>query len=96
MFKFNVLKKPQNRRFNYTPRYFHGKEKTNVYSLENRIEAGREQINTNDYGGNWKEDRKSARSYSNRGINKVILLLILALAAYALYILDFDLSIFMS
>lgn len=92
--KVNILKKKTNRRYNYTPRYYKGKNDGNIYEFENRITKYRDTTNAIDFGSQWAKARKSSRSRSNREINKRVVFIILILIFIFLYIIDFDLSIF--
>ena len=46
--KLNFLKLKKNRRFNYTPRYYKGKEEASVFNFEGRLVNSRETYNEND------------------------------------------------
>jgi len=93
-FKGNVFKLRKNKRFNYTPRYYDGKETGNVYEIESRFVKQRESINTNDFGAHWKEARKANRNRGNREVSIRLLVIIAVLLLIFLYFIDFDLSIF--
>ncbi len=92
--KVNILKKKTNRRYNYTPRYYKGKDIGNVYELGNRIEKYRDATNATDFGSHWAEARKSSRTRGNREINRRVIYIAIFLILIFLYIIDFDLSIF--
>ena len=49
MFKSNLFKLRKNRRYNYTPRYFDGKELDNVYDFDSKFSKYRETFNRNDF-----------------------------------------------
>lgn len=91
---FFRIKRPENRRYNYTPRFYKGKEDDNPFEFESRFHKYRDQPNSIDFGAHWKEDRKKYRTRSNRGINRRFIYIFLILVFIALWILDFDLSIF--
>lgn len=93
-FKGNVFKLRKNKRFNYTPRYYEGKEEGNVYEIENRFVKHRDGLNANDFGGHWKEARKANRNRGNREVSIRLLIIIAVLILAFLYFIDFDLSIF--
>lgn len=88
MFKLN-----KNRRFNYTPRFFKGKEDSS-FNFESKISKYRDQYNSIDMGMNWNNQRDKMRNRRNRGINLTLLLIIVFLILVFLYIIDFDLTIF--
>ena len=54
MFKSNLFKLRKNRRYNYTPRYFDGKEVNNVYDFDSKFSKYRETYNRNDFDNNGK------------------------------------------
>lgn len=93
--KFKLYKGlPKNKRFNYTPRYYKGKDDIDETQFPTKLDAYAESLNKNDFSGQWRESRLSSRNRSNSGFNRTIYILILVFTFIALYILDFDLSIF--
>ncbi|MFZ9074252.1 MAG: hypothetical protein ACO2Z3_00445 [Flavobacteriaceae bacterium] len=95
MLKSNLFKLRKNRRYNYTPRYYKGKDEGNLYEFDSKFSKYRDTYNSNDFGQQWKEMRLQMRTKKNRSISLRLLLIILGLVFISLYILDFDLSIFM-
>lgn len=98
-FRFNFVrlsfsKQRKNRRFNYTPRYYKGKQSANPYAFGSTFEQYRDTPNANDFGAHWREARDLSRNRNNRTISPRLLLIIAVLILMALYVLDFDLSIF--
>ena len=87
---FNLKK---NRRFNYTPRFFRGKEDTSI-NFESKISKSRDQYNSIDMGMNWSDQRHKKRNTGNRGVNLTLILTVIFLILVFLYIIDFDLTIF--
>ncbi|MDB3997819.1 hypothetical protein OAU33_02185 [Flavobacteriaceae bacterium] len=94
MLKSNLFKLSRNRRYNYTPRYYKGKEEGNLYEFDSKFSKYRDTYNSNDFGHQWHDARLQMRTRKNRSISLRLLLIILALVFVCLYILDFDLSIF--
>ena len=94
MFKSNLFKLRKNRRYNYTPRYFNGKEVNNIYDFDSKFSKYRETYNRNDFGQQWKIKRMEMRVHRNRFFSLRLIFIISLLIFLALYILDFDLSIF--
>jgi hypothetical protein len=93
--KFTLFKGlPRNKRFNYTPRYYKGKEDVDVSKYSTKFDAYGDAYNKGDFSGNWHEDRLSYRNRGNSGLNKTIVILILIFVLIFLFIIDFDLSIF--
>lgn len=93
--KFTLIKRlPRNKRFNYTPRYYKGKDDTNASQYATKFDAYADTYNKNDFSGQWHENRINQRTRNNSGFNKTILFIIGILVLIFLYIMDFDLSIF--
>lgn len=93
--KFTLIKRlPRNKRFNYTPRYYKGKDSVDESKYGTKIDAFAETYNKNDFAGQWHENRLKNRNRGNSGFNKTILILIAIFVLIFLYIIDFDLSIF--
>tara|TARA_E500000075_G_C6873755_1_gene260962 strand:+ start:309 stop:584 length:276 start_codon:yes stop_codon:yes gene_type:complete len=88
-----LLKLNKNRRFNYTPRFYKGKEDISM-NFESRISKYRDQYNSIDMGMNWSDQRDKMRNTRNRGINLTLILIVVFLILVFLYIIDFDLTIF--
>lgn len=94
MIKTSLLKLPSNKKFNYTPRYYEGKEVHNPYDFESKFIRNRETVNYNDFRGHWSEARKGSRHRGNRLVNRRLIVIIAVLVLIFLAIIDFDLSIF--
>ena len=94
MLKSNLFKLRKNRRYNYTPRYYKGKEDGNLYEFDSKFSKYRDIYNTNDMGQQWKEVRMQMRTRKNKSLSLRLLSIILVLFFLAFYILDFDLSLF--
>ncbi|TRO66876.1 hypothetical protein [Christiangramia sabulilitoris] len=89
---FNRIRK--NTRYNYTPRYYKGKDTGNIYDFDNKFNKYRETTNAIDFGSHWADARKDSRTRGNRSINRRVVYIIIILLFICLWILDFDLSIF--
>jgi len=95
MVKFTIIKKLKtNNRFNYTPRYYKGKDEASKDNFSTKMDMYSETYNKNDFGGNWKVARLANRKTHNVDFNKTILIIIAVLLLIFLFIIDFDLSIF--
>ena len=93
--KITFFKKlPRNKRFNYTPRYYKGKEDIDETKYQTKFDAFAENYNKNDFSGQWHDIRMNSRNRNNSEFNKTILILIAIFIFIFLYIIDFDLSIF--
>lgn len=94
--KISFLKriKPNNR-YNYTPRYYKGKdEDTNPYEFGTKFDKFTDTYNKNDFGAHWKEARYNQRNRGNVELNRTVLVIMAILILIFLWIIDFDLSIF--
>ena len=62
MLKSNLFKLNKNRRYNYTPRYYRGKEEGNLYEFDSRFSKYRNTFNFNDFGNQWQDARVQMRT----------------------------------
>ena len=82
MLKSNLFKLNKNRRYNYTPRYYRGKEEGNLYEFDSRFSKYRNTFNSNDFGNQWQDARVQMRTKKNRSISLRLLLIILSILFY--------------
>jgi hypothetical protein len=95
MIKFSLIKRIKtNNRFNYTPRYYNGKEAADSKSYATKMDMYYETYNKNDFGGQWRQERIERRHRGNVEFNKTVLIIIAFLLLVFLWLIDFDLSIF--
>ncbi|MGX1024134.1 hypothetical protein [Flavobacterium sp. CS20] len=94
MFKIKTFKLRKNERYNYTPRYYKGKDEGNIYDFDSRFAKFKNTPNQIDFGSHWAEARRNSRTRGNRSLNKRVLLIATILILIFLWIIDFDLSIF--
>ncbi|MDD2985781.1 MAG: hypothetical protein PHR76_05255 [Flavobacterium sp.] len=94
MIKKSLFNLPRNKSFNYTPRYYEGKEQGNIYDFDSKFHKNRETVNYNDFRAHWSDARNESRHRGNRLINFRLLAIVLVLIFIFLVIIDFDLSIF--
>ncbi len=92
--RLSFLKQRKSRRFNYTPRYYKGKKSANPYAFGSTFEQFRDTPNANDFGAHWRDAREMSRNRKNRGVSFRLIVIIISLFLAALYVLEFDLSIF--
>lgn len=92
--KINFYKARKNQRFNYTPRYYKGKDLGNIYSFDSKFQKYKDATNAIDFGSQWSEARNNSRNRGNREINTRVLVIAGILVLIFLWIIDFDLSIF--
>ena len=89
------IKLPTYKKFNYTPRYYKGKDQDrNIYDFDSAIRRDRESYNYNDFRAHWSEARTGSRHRGNREINNRLLIIIAVLIVVFLWVIDFDLSLF--
>ncbi len=91
--KIKLFSLRKNKRYNYTPRYYNGKDTGNAFEIDSKIRRDRE-IQTNHFTEQWRGIRKESRNKKNVEFNKTFLIVLVILILIALYVLDFDLSIF--
>ena len=91
--KIRLFKLPKNKRFNYTPRYYEGKEEGNPFEMGSRIRKDRETV-MNHLTEEWRSFCSESRNRKNAGVNKTFWIVLLVLILITLYFLDFDISIF--
>ena len=89
----NIFKRPRNKKFRYSPRYSKS-NKSNIYGFDSAYSKHRESNSVFDKSNAWEEARLSSRTRSNSLFSKTILFIIFLLTLIFLYIIDFDLSIF--
>jgi hypothetical protein len=92
--KTSLFKLKKNRRYNYTPRYYSGKEGGNIYDFDSKFSKYRETYNQNDFGQQWQDARLKMRTRNNRGISIRLVIIIMFLVLVFLYVIDFDLTLF--
>ena len=90
----NIFKRPRNKKFRYSPRYSKS-NKSNIYGFDSAYSKHRESNSVFDKSNAWEEARLRFRNRSNSLFSKTILFIIILLTLIFLYIIDFDLSIFM-
>ena len=90
----NIFKRPRNKKFRYSPRYSKS-NKSNISGFDSAYSKHRESNSVFDKSNAWDEARLRSRNRSNSLFSKTILFIIILLTLIFLYIIDFDLSIFM-
>ena len=92
--KISLFKLKKNRRYNYTPRYYDGKDGVNPYDFDSKFSKYRDTFNQNDFGRQWQDARLKMRTRSNQEISSRLVIIILILVLAFLFVIDFDLSLF--
>lgn len=90
-----ITKLPQHKQFNYTPRYYKGKEDINIYDFDSAIKRNRETFSYNNFRAQWFEAREASRHRGNKSLSLRLWLIVFVLLFLFLYIIDFDLTIFL-
>lgn len=94
MFKIKTFKLRKNSRYNYTPRYYNGKNEDNIYDFDSRFAKFKNTPNQINFGSHWAKAREESRNRGNRSLNKRVILIAAFLIFLFLWFIDFDLSIF--
>lgn len=97
MIKFTLIKRLKtNNRFNYTPRYYRGKPEADGSNGSNKFDHYVDALNSNDYSGHWHAARSKYRNRENSSWNLTVWALVAFFTLVFLWIIDFDLSIFVN
>ncbi len=91
----NIFRNPRNKKFRYSPRYSKS-NKNNLYGFDSAYSKNREQNSVFDKSNSWSEARIRSRNRSNSIFSKTLLYIIAFLVLIFLYVIDFDLSIFLN
>ena len=91
--KIKLFQLQKNKRFNYPPRYYEGKEEGNTFEMGSRIRRDRETVSSH-FTEQWRAIRTDSRNKKNAGTNRTFWIVLAILALISLYFLDFDFSIF--
>ena len=90
-----ILKSRQNKKFNYTPRFYKSDKEGSPFAMEQKFDKYRSTIGSN---SGWKTKFNKVvedmRKGSDRTANRRIILIVSILILLFLYIIDFDLTIF--
>ena len=70
--KLNFFKLNRSRRFNYTPRYYKGKEEASVFHSEGRLVNYRDTYYDNDRRKIWEDQRNRLRNRKNKELNNQV------------------------
>lgn len=93
--KLNLFKLKKNKKFRYSPRYSRSEEQSNIYEFDSAYSKNRESRSIYDKSNSWTEARLNSRNRGNSSFSKTILFIALLLTFVFLYVIDFDLSIFL-
>lgn len=86
--------KRTNKKFDYTPRYYKGEG--NPYQIEHKFDKFRTTVGKNSgLKAKFTNAIEESKNSKDKGFNKTILIIIAILTLIFLYIIDFDLSIFL-
>ena len=92
--KVNFFKLNKNKKFNYRTRYLKDESYNNIYELDSVYQKQKRIRSSYDVSSKWSEERLMYRNRSNSSISKTLIFKVLILVFVFLYIIDFDLSIF--
>jgi hypothetical protein len=86
--------KRTNKKFDYQPRYYKGEG--NPYKIEHKLDKFRKTAGKNKGLKSKFSDAINDLKSSDKGLNKTIVYIVILLVFVFLYIIDFDLSIFVN
>ncbi|PWH83310.1 riboflavin synthase subunit beta [Algibacter marinivivus] len=91
-----LLKLRKNKKFNYTPRYYDDKGEGNPFEIKHKFDEYRKTVGANKgIKGKFNDALDDLKNNPNREVNKRILVIVAVLLLIFLFIIDFDLSIFL-
>jgi hypothetical protein len=91
-----ILKLRKNKKFSYTPRYFDDKGEGNPFEIKHKFDEHRKTVGGNKgLKGKFIDAFDDLNNNPDRQANKRILIIIAMLVLIFLFIIDFDLSIFL-
>ncbi len=85
--------KRTNKKFDYQPRYYKGEG--NPYEIKHKFDHFRTTTGKKNLKEKFSNALQDLRSSESRGTNKTILIIVGILVFIFLYLIDFDLSIFL-
>lgn len=88
----SIFKKRQNKKFNYTPRYYRGEG--NPYEMKHKFDTYRKTVDNVGLKGKFINAWDDYKNTPDASANKRTLIIIAILVFIFLLIIDFDLSIF--
>jgi hypothetical protein len=92
-----LLKSRKNKKFNYKPRYYDDKGEGNPYKMKHKFDSFRTTIgNNNGLKNKFIKAVNDLKSNPNQEANKRTLIIVFVLLLIFLFIIEFDLSIFIS
>ncbi|MFK5982933.1 MAG: riboflavin synthase subunit beta [Flavobacteriaceae bacterium] len=91
-----MLKQRKNKKFGYEPRHYNNEGKGSPFQMEQKFDRFRTTVGDNKgLKDKFTSVIEELRISSNKKSNKIVLLIISILILVFLYIIDFDLSIFL-
>ena len=86
--------KRTNKKFDYQPRYYKGEG--NPFKIEHKLDKYRKTVKKKNLKGKFNDAMDDLQSVRENGLNKTIVFITIILLFIFLYIIDFDLTIFIS
>ncbi len=91
-----ILKTRKNKKFDYNPRYYENNGEGSPFQIEHKFDKFRSTVGDNKgLKGKFVNAWEDLRDSSNRDTNLRVLAIIAVLILVFLFIIDFDLSIFL-
>ncbi len=91
-----IFKTRQNKKFNYTPRYFDDKGEGNPYEIKHKFDEYRTTIGKQGLKAKFNNALAELKGDKDKETNRRIFIITAVLVLVFLFIIDFDLSIFFS
>ncbi|MFV9550190.1 riboflavin synthase subunit beta [Algibacter sp. PT7-4] len=91
-----ILKTRKNKKFSYTPRYFDDKGQGNPFEIKHKFDEFRKTVGPNKgIKGKFNDALDDFKNNPDNTVNKRVLIIVAILILVFLFIIDFDLSIFL-
>ncbi|WP_298555276.1 riboflavin synthase subunit beta [uncultured Algibacter sp.] len=91
-----ILKLRKNKKFSYTPRTYDDKGEGNPYEIKHKFDEHRKTVGANkSLKGKFNDALDDYKNNPDTSVNKRVLIIVGILILIFLFIIDFDLSIFL-
>lgn len=91
-----ILKVRKNKKFSYTPRFYDDKGEGNPYEIKHKFDGFRKTVGPNKgIKGKFNDAISDLKQEPDKTANRRIIIILAVLILVFLFIIDFDLSIFL-
>lgn len=91
-----IFKTRQNKKYNYTPRYFDNKGEGSPYEIKHKFDEYRTTVGKHSLKAKLNNALADLKGEQDKEANRRIFIILAVLVLIFLFIIDFDLSIFFS